>query len=909
MVEPISTDELVAAPDANCRVEMPEFRSPFVGREEDLEKLKKLVSSSRVVTLVGPPGVGKTRLATKLALELHREEFGAHHGVWATTLRDVRSTTGVVLTVGELLNIPLESVSNAREAVGLIGDWLSNKRLLLVLDNLDQVAETAGWMIEQWVESAPGCRFAVTSRAAMEIDDETVYDVETLDLGAATKLYRQLAVRAGSSSRDVLTRSTVKELVNLLDRLPLSIELAAGRLPVLGPTDIAENAGRQLDVLQEPSEDRSRWEATLRHSIARSWDALSPAERSTMMQLSLFEGGCTLEAAESIIDIDEVAPKLSVSQALQNLLSKSLVYVEMQDDGGRAERRFELYAAVREFASDRFDDFESRERVIERYIDEWVERAEELVERLPRQMQTARLGYLREQRNVLNAFHLAVERSPLKAARLAETVAQYRPYGFVYTDRVELFERAADALEEIEDQESLDRLVARTQYRLWEARWDTRDNPDEDLEKRFESVLQLARDADDTFSVVGSLQKIALLNSVQGEAERGLERLREAIAIAAEAGDRRLEAMMLKELADVHFRTGQVDEAVEGYEQSLERFDQAPDPLNEAVVFYNLANLKFATGDLVRARELLSEAEKLYEELDLRGHLYYSESLWSEIHLVEGAFERAAERAQRAVDLCREYGRKWHLGTFLIDLGAALYALGDFESAEQKFEEAKKRARKSGVTATAGHAAGFLAATAYREGQIDRGDSHMFSCGDMLAENSPIVDVFRGFRDLALARKVEEGENDEHLEQALRRTETDVHTDAGAIAASILRHELADLGAAPEPAESDEPRLQVERREAAWFEYDGERADISTRGAFKRILQLLVEQRSEQPGKGVDTYELLDAGWPDDEPRPEAGAARVYHAISELRKQGLRDILLRDDRGYYLDPDVAIRRR
>ena len=300
--------------------------TPFVGRTRELAHLRRaFLAGHRVVTLRGSAGAGKTRLAQRYA------SFQARHA-WVDAA-EARDADTLGSAVQEALGVEAEAVDGLASA----------GKLLVVLDNLEQVAEVAAELLPQWREAAPDVRFLITSRTRLKLPEEQVVPVGPMPMnGAKSDAVRLFASRAMAvCGRDLLAEDAdaVIELVRRLDGLPLALALAAGRTPSMGPREILDRIGAAVDPLHDDSLDLPARQATLQAAIAWSWDLLDEDERSALVRCGVFAGDFDLQAAEAVLGAE-------ASDALQALCDDSLVHVAPDGLGGV---RYRLYEAVRDF--------------------------------------------------------------------------------------------------------------------------------------------------------------------------------------------------------------------------------------------------------------------------------------------------------------------------------------------------------------------------------------------------------------------------------------------------------------------------------------------------------------------------------------------------------------------------------
>ena len=295
---------------------LPSQTSSLVGRERDLEELQPLVRSSRIVTLTGPGGSGKTRLGLQVAAELV-ETF--KDGVFWVALAAVRDPQLVLPTVQQALGAKVPLVEHVDE-----------KRMLLLLDNLEQVVDCAAELSEL-LERCPNLHLLCTSRALLRIAGESEYVVEPLPESDAVTLFRE---RAANSE----PLAAVHEICRRLDGLPLAVELAAARTRLLPPDQLLDRLERSLPVLTGGRRDAPERQRTLRATIEWSHELLDPDEQQLFRRLAVFAGSFTVEAAEAVCDCD--------LEALESLLEQSLIR-------RWASGRLGMLETIREYAGER----------------------------------------------------------------------------------------------------------------------------------------------------------------------------------------------------------------------------------------------------------------------------------------------------------------------------------------------------------------------------------------------------------------------------------------------------------------------------------------------------------------------------------------------------------------------------
>ncbi len=313
----------------------------FVGRGAELIALKALLAGGeRLLTLLGPGGSGKTRLATQLALDAPSAALA--------DLTDASQLDGLCAAVARAVHLTL----SPGDPVPQLGQTLKGRPgLLLVLDNFEQLAPFAADTLGTWRAAAPEVTFVVTTRSVLKLPGESVFEVPPLAEGAQLFEERARTARPGWAPNEV-ERKSVDELVRQLDGLPLAIELAAARMAMLSPSQLVQRLPRRFELLAGPRADVTARQATLRGAIDWSWELLQGHEQLALAQLSVFRGGFTLEAAEAVIDLSTFAGAPWALDVLQALRDKSLVRT-WEAEGRPGELRFGFFESIREYAMEK----------------------------------------------------------------------------------------------------------------------------------------------------------------------------------------------------------------------------------------------------------------------------------------------------------------------------------------------------------------------------------------------------------------------------------------------------------------------------------------------------------------------------------------------------------------------------
>ncbi|MEM7245807.1 MAG: tetratricopeptide repeat protein [Acidobacteriota bacterium] len=703
---------------------LPAESDAFVGRTSELASLAQHLSEgTRLLTLLGPGGTGKTRLVTRHAWSTLDDHPG---GAWFCDLSEVRGLEGVTQAVAAALDVPL----GQGDAVAQLGHSLRGRGpCLIVLDNFEQVVGQAATTVGAWLEQAEEARFIVTSRVLLDLPAETVLPVEPLAVdGAAIELFERRA-RAKKPSFSITdeNREQVHEIVRRLDGLPLAIELAAARLRVLSPTALLSRLDDRFRLLTGPPGAGAR-QATLRAAIDWSWNLLEPWEQAALAQLAVCEGGFNLEAAEAVLDLsrwDEAPWALDV---VQSLVDKSLLrtWSPVLPSGRQVsdEPCFGTYASIQEHAAEKLRTVgaipreasgpEAERAAFIRHGEHFaLWGTEEALDRLH-----AHGGVERRRElelwlgNLVVACRRAVARGDGTTA-VKTLAAAWAVLALGTSSTVSRLAEDVLTLESLTSGERARVLVASGHARQQAGRWD-------EARTLYEQGAALARAEGLQALEAHALGNLGVLRGDQGHADEARELNERALALHRQLGHRRFEGAVLVALGNLDWGQGRPEAARESYEQALVLLQAEGDRRLEGRVLGNLAIVDAERGTLDEARALFEQALAIAREVGDRrregvvlGNLGY-------LHAQEGRHEDARSLQEQALEIHREVGHRRSEGVVLGNLGALQSELGRPDEALVLFEAALAIHREVGNPAFEGLVLGKLGELHLEQGRAEQ---------------------------------------------------------------------------------------------------------------------------------------------------------------------------------------------
>ena len=737
----------------------------FIGRKQEMAEVKRLLLSTRLLTLTGPGGIGKTRLAKEAAFDL---VHAFKDGVWIVELGELMDASRVAQTIAKTLGI--RDTSN-QPFDQIITVALASRAVLLILDNCEHLIEACAQIVEMLLGHCPDLKILATSREALDIPGETVWQVPGLGLPdweetnraveerlAALRQYdavRLFADRAAASATAFQLTNynayAVAQVCQRLDGIPLAIELAAARVKALTVEQIAARLDDRFRLLTGGSRTALPRYQTLRSLIDWSYDLLAEPERALFRRLAVFAGGWTLEAAEAVCCCEKIE-SIRILELEARLVDKSLVLMEEHDGG----TRYRFLETIRQYARDKLLESEEAARTRDRHRDWFLALAEEAEIGLRTGEQLFWLNHLEtEHDNLRAALEWSLGRSESsaddaeKGLRIAGALAQFwAMHGHLGEGRRWMAHALRSPTGSIPPRAKAltgEGVLAYLQSDLPRAA------------ELCEQGLALARQTDDKWFIGVSLFVLGEYHrNYRHDLPRAQSLLSESLTLARQVNDPWLKALTLYGFGLQSHLQGDQKKATNFLEESLELCRSIGDKWLCAAVLNYLGDQAHTLADYNRAAELYGEALTLRQALKDKGGIAGSLNNLGDIarHLED--YARAEALYESSLALFREVGQKESIAIVLDNLGFVAIHQANLGKARALFAEGLALFRGIGNQAGIAECLTGFASIAVTNKQFERA-ARLHGATAALLEaigaHLPPADLAECARDSATARR------------------------------------------------------------------------------------------------------------------------------------------------------------
>lgn len=879
---------------------LPKPTTTFVGRDAELNTMKsRFGAGQRLITILGPGGAGKTRLASEYARRFDQDYPG---GVWFFELTPYTNGEDALEAARAEFNIREKGGSAIKAIAHQIEE---DGPALFILDNLEHLAIDFADAVSKFMKLSPNTQIVATSREPLHVIGEYQIRLGPLQAHDAVELFKaRAAAHVPNFELDDDGRRSVLELAGRVDYLPLAIELAASRVSLLSPANLVERLTHRMSALKSRERDRPERHQTIAATIEWSWELLPESCQDALLDLSPISGTFTLEDAEELLDGDAL-----------ELVSGLLDYSMLERVG---EDRFRVLGTVRGFAHIRLMETERGRAVLDRhalYFSSKVLDAHHLDANgfrlvLPTLKEAAanpnvstpvRARCAVAAARVLNnsdGFGAiireleSIESLP-EDARDPDIFAESLLFRAVYAHDQRQLEAGLKLVERARENTQNESLALRTHamramilaadghlkeaFELLDTALNTQRTSDPRLQLLMRGNLAMiafslgdqqrgtellaetlvqAEALKDHGTRARTLTNLGVAASAQGRDDEARRYFRDAAQILDELGDTKFQAVAIASLADIERHAGNNDAALELYAQGLELARSAKSSSIELRCLAGRASLYLDAQDrgyLVQAMEKVEDESETIDSQVTRSHLFFFD-LWFENDPL------ARHQARLMLDF-QTLPDAWK--AVIAGLLALSYAVRhDFSAAESNIQRAN-------TFATGEFAPAFVSAAELIARRIQNASSEDYAPAlqALQSASSDDLTVWPRFEALRLLREIARRHAPQTSKAVLRITKDG-------------RKFIA-------PGEN-------------------EVIDFTRRGALRMILVGLAELRRDQPGVGISLDDVLEMGWPGERVTPEAAASRVYTAIRTLRGFGLDDHLLTTDQGYLFSTELDV---
>lgn len=641
---------------------LPSHHTSFIGRERELARAKELLMEGRLVTLIGPGGTGKTRLSVQVAAEL-QPQF--EDGIWLAELAPLTDESMILLAIATLFSLQIQQ---GRPLEVVVADFLRGKEMLLILDNCEHLIEKCALLAEQFLDSAPSLKILASSRESLGVFGEMILRVPSLSLPQGVEFTAELLQRSEAAQllveRARAVRSdfritddnagAVAEICHRLDGIPLAIELAAARLRLFSPQQVAARLGDRFRLLTGGSRTAVPRQQTLQALIDWSYDLLDEEEKDLFRRLSVFVGGWTFEAAEVI------GEGLDVLELLDQLVKKSLVQVEQEE----ISTRYLYLETIRQYARDRLFAAGEGKEVRDLHFAYFAQSAAEAELRMGGRRSAAIVAKLgSDMDNIRRAIEWGLGRDPVTTIDLMVGVLVFwtQQSGPAYREIEQWVQSAWKWLESVSPESwenvSRDRVWARTHLLTGQASFSAGEF--EKVEIHLTKAIDLARSIKDKPTLMVALGLLSVLAAAtrgthDAEDEDAYAAAEECLALARELGFGYYESVALNVMGGYELARGntKLGEAYLAASDDGSAFAAAVSQFQAAMMMEHIV------GDSEAALAYLQEGRRRFQELNHSHFLALSNSEIGHIRRRLGEYSEAKLAYQETIIQFQWFGSR-----------------------------------------------------------------------------------------------------------------------------------------------------------------------------------------------------------------------------------------------------------
>ncbi|MEO8446884.1 MAG: adenylate/guanylate cyclase domain-containing protein [bacterium] len=664
---------------------LPFLLTNFIGREKEMKEIRILLQSSRLITLLGPGGTGKTRLSIQVGADMI-DEFD--HGVWIIELASINDSTLIHNSIASALNIREEAGKKLAE---IITDFLKEKKILLIFDNCEHLISDCALIIQSLLSKCFGLKIFTSSREALRIQGEMSFRVPTLSMPRSNEKVTAETVicyeavqlfteRALSVKKDFIITDenapALAELCRHLDGIPLAIELASARIKILSVEKILENISNRFRLLTGGSRTALPRQQTLKALIDWSYDLLSENEKLLFRNLSVFTGGWSLEAAEQICSNEEI-DEFEVLDLLSNLIDKSIV-ISNEKDG---VTRYSMLETIRQYSRDILD---SKDEIFRRHFEYFLKLSGESGSGDNYENKVIWKKLMEsEEDNLRAALKWSWENKPDHAAGLIANVSEYWEIKGNYTEAFETLKKILELDVESDSSEManayLNAAFSATQLDHYET-----------AEKYLLKGLQYFRSINNKERIANALNVYSILSYLKGEPENAKKYSEESLSLLGGLNEKLLEANVRTNLGAYYAGSGDTEAALKFVDQSIVLYREIKNEESLAKSLISKGGIYYQSGDLENAEKYFAEGLPILEEVNDQYSVITTLYNMGNLSFAQKKYSGSEEFYKAVMSKAKELGLSGLFDRSYIRLGEIALIENDNEKARKIFKECLK---------------------------------------------------------------------------------------------------------------------------------------------------------------------------------------------------------------------------
>ena len=657
----------------------------FIGREKEILEIKKLLTQSRLLSMIGFGGTGKTRLSVHTGSGVI-DEFT--NGVCFTPLAQLSEPAYVLQEIAAALKI---TADEKRKTIDVIVDFLREKELLLILDNCEHLIAECAKITEILLQKCPKLKIIATSRESLHIFGETVYHVPSLSLPdldknlnikslvqfESVKLFidRALAVKQDFELTEANAKA-VAQLCHHLDGIPLAIELAAARVKVLSVDKILERLKDRFSLLTGGKRTQLPRQQTLKALIDWSYDLLSDKEKLLCQRLSLFSGGWTLDAAEKICS-DEILDEFEILDLLSNLSDKSLVKVTETENN----LRYAMLESIRKYGDEKLIESGKKSELQEKHFNFFYKFAEHSETRLTGKDQREWLMKIAaENENIRDNLKWSLTYNPDLSMQMSVVLGKFWELRSHFSEGLDFLRKSLESSKYPE-------LIWKAKAIYWIGFFLIHHGKYDESKKYLNQALENFRELKNTEGEAVTLTSLATIALFEGEYENLNLYSNKSLMLSYEIGNKSYIARNLQNIALALMQQGKHGDARIKIDESLTVYREINDTLQLAKIIGNIGALEYLMCNYEKAREAFEESLQLRRELgDREGISIALNNLGSVAYMIKD-FEKSVIYLEEALEIIREIGDRRIYVTAVGTLGSIANDKGDYPKAVKMYTE------------------------------------------------------------------------------------------------------------------------------------------------------------------------------------------------------------------------------